>query len=71
MIVIARHINYISLNSLEYLLQGSEPDSPVMKFNNTNDAKKYLSDNGCSTEEIDNCIFEEYVPSLDIPVGES
>lgn len=40
---IARFINNISLNDKEYILEGSEDDSPIKEFDTVEDAVSFLN----------------------------
>jgi hypothetical protein len=64
MIVIARHINGISLNPLEYVLEGPEP-SLVKQFNNSIEAGRYLSENGYTSKEVATLKFLPYMKEMD------
>lgn len=65
MIVVARHINGISLNPLEYILEGPEP-SPVKQFANSIEAGRYLSENGFPPEDVASMKFLPYMESMDM-----
>lgn len=56
MIAVGRHINGITLNELEYLL---DDDGNIMDFKSEEHAKKFLLDAGVTEEEIYFMVFEE------------
>ena len=49
MVIIGRHINGITLNPLEYLLDNS---GNVMEFENEDTAKAFLKENGITDDVI-------------------
>ena len=56
MIAIGRHINGITLNELEYVL---DDDGDIMAFQDEDEAKKFLLANGCTEDELEWMVFEE------------
>jgi len=55
-VLIAKHINGISLNGREYVLDG--PEGKPMEFESTEKAKEFLFANGGTQEDLDDgCIF--------------
>lgn len=58
MISVARPINGISINGLEFLLTDN---GEVMKFQNKEHAIRWLKFHGVSEEEIESFIFHEEV----------
>jgi hypothetical protein len=65
MVAIGRHINGISLNPLEYVLDGPDPDSPVKTFPNEKIAREYLLSEGFQEEDLDSFQYPEYSLALD------
>jgi hypothetical protein len=55
MVIVGKHINGITLNPLEYLL---DDDGKVMKFINENAAKAFLKEKGLSDDDICWLVFE-------------
>ena len=53
---VGRHINGITLNDLEYLL---DDDGEIRVFDNESTARDYLLENGCVEEDLYWFIFEE------------
>jgi hypothetical protein len=58
MVTIARYINGITLNPLEYLL-GSNGE--VLEFDTGDAAKAFLRDNGFTDDEISSLVFESII----------
>jgi hypothetical protein len=56
MITVGRHINGITLNGLEYLL---DDNGEIMQFRSKGKAKKWLFDAGCSADELYWLVFEQ------------
>lgn len=56
MIVIGRHINGITINPLEYLLND---DGTIKEFENKAKAVEFLRENGFTDEDLDYMVFEE------------
>ena len=56
MTIIGRHINGITLNPLEYVL---DDRGEVMEFNSENEAKSWLRGMGITDDEIYWLVFEE------------
>ena len=56
-VIVGRHINGITINPLEYLLQD---DGNLMVFANEEVAKQFLYDSGFTNEDIEYLVFEEY-----------
>ena len=56
MIIVGRPINGISLNGLEYILNG---DGSVMQFESQDAAKEFLKVNGFTESDFDDLIFAE------------
>lgn len=51
--IVAKHINDISLNGLEFLLEGdAETEGTVMVFNNKQQAVEFLEKHGFIEEDI-------------------
>ena len=59
MITIGRHIEGITINPLEYVL---DDNGEVMEFDSEDEAKAWLRKMGVSEEEIYWMVFEETVP---------
>ena len=57
MVIIGRYINGVYLNGIEWVLEGDEEDSDVMKFKSKEAAKKFLLNSGFDEEEIKGMIF--------------
>ena len=55
MVIIGRHINGITINPLEYLL---DDNGDVMEFNSNESAKSFFREQGFMDDEIDWFIFE-------------
>jgi hypothetical protein len=55
-IIVGRHINGITLNDLEYLL---DYKGNIMEFESEEDAKKFLVNAGCTEDEMYYFVFEE------------
>jgi hypothetical protein len=55
-IVVGRHINSITLNDLEYLL---DDDGEIKEFNSEKEAKTFLKQNGISAKYLDGFVNEE------------
>ena len=56
-VIVGRHINGITINPSEYLLQD---DGRLMVFAEKEVAKQFLYDNGFTNEDIEYLVFEEY-----------
>lgn len=56
MVIIGRHVNGITINPLEYIL---DEDGDVMEFNTKEEAVEFLRDNGITDEEIHYLVFKE------------
>jgi len=56
MITIGRHMNGITLNPLEYVL---EYTGEIKEFETEQDAKDFLIRQGCSQEDIETFTYEE------------
>ena len=56
MVIVGRHINGITLNPLEYLLDNG---GNAMEFDNENSAKAFLKENGLTDDEIYWLAFEQ------------
>lgn len=54
--IVGRHINGITLNDIEYLL---DEHGEIMHFSNENAAKAFLYEKGYSDEEMYWLVFEE------------
>lgn len=54
--LVGRHINGITLNDIEYLL---DEHGKIMHFSNKSEAKAFLREKGCSDEEMYWFVFEE------------
>lgn len=54
--IVGRHINGITLNDIEYLL---DEHGEIMYFSNENVAKAFLYEKGYSDEEMYYLVFEE------------
>ena len=59
MIIVGRHINGITLNDLEYLL---DEDGDVMEFDNKEEAVEFLKNAGFSDDDIEWFVFLEKCP---------
>ena len=57
MIIVGRHINGITINPLEYILNENDE---LMKFATEDDAKAYLREHGISDEDMEFLVFEEF-----------
>ena len=55
MIIVGRHINGITINPLEYLLDGN---GEVMEFASGGAAKAFLKEKGLTDDYIDGLIFQ-------------
>lgn len=55
-VVVGRHINGITLNKLEYLL---DDDGNELIFENEELAKVCLRENGCAEKDLEWFVFEE------------
>lgn len=56
MIIVGKHVNGITLNELEYLL---DDDDNIMQFETEELAKTFLKDKGFTEEDIWWLVFEE------------
>jgi len=56
MVIVGRHVNGITINPLEYVL---DEDGDVMEFNTKKEAVEFLMDNGITDEEIQYLVFKE------------
>ena len=56
MVIIGSHINGITINPLEYIL---DEDDDVMEFNSKEEAISFLKDHGATEDEIYYYVFEE------------
>ena len=56
MVVVGRPINGITINGLEYIL---DDNGDVMEFDSEEEAVKFLTDHGVSSEEMEYLVFEE------------
>ena len=56
MVIVGKHINGITLNPLEYLL---DDEGQTMEFENEATAKKFLRGKGLTDEEIESLVFED------------
>lgn len=54
-VIVGRHVNGISLNSLEYLL---DDDGAPKEFGSEDEAKEFLREAGCTDDEIYYMVFE-------------
>ena len=57
--IVARHINGITLNDYEYLL---DEDGDVMEFDGETEAKDFLKSHGATDDDIDYLVFMEKCP---------
>lgn len=51
--VIGRHINGITLNPLEYILEGLEEDAPCKVFETKDKAEAFLLENGVEEKYLE------------------
>jgi len=58
MVIIGRHINNITINPLEYLLDGNGDE---MKFENEEVAKSYVKENGFTDDDIYWLVFKKII----------
>ena len=61
-IIIGRHINGITINGLEYVL---DDNGEYMVFETEEKAKEFLFKHGFKEENIENLVFEEYSDDKD------
>ncbi len=54
-VVVGRHIGGVTLNPLEYLLDG---DGELMEFRSERDARAYLKEHGSSDEDMLFMVFD-------------
>ena len=65
MVIVGRHINGITINPLEYLLDGNGDPT---EFTNEESAKSYLREQGLTDEDIYWLVFEEVPASGGVPI---
>jgi len=55
MVIVGKHINGITINPLEYLL---DDDGEALEFVNMKTAKAFLKEKGFTNEELDWLVFQ-------------
>ena len=58
LVIIGRAINGISLNGLEYLLEGG-PDGEIQVFESQEAAEAFLVEQGATEEDLEYFVFQE------------